>query len=263
MTRQQIFQVDSFTNVRYSGNPAGVCILEQSVSEQWMQSIAAEMNVAETSFLVPKGDRFHLRWFTPELEVDLCGHATLAAAHILWETEVLSPSSTAIFDTRSGELMASKRGDWIEMDFPAKPAMVSEVSAEILEVFGPEVVGYGRSEFDHIVEFPSHDSVADYIPDITRLAALGGRGVIITSRSNVAEFDFVSRFFGPNAGIPEDPVTGSAHCTLGPYWSEKLRKTELCGRQISARGGTVRLIVRGERVTLIGQAVTTLEGWLV
>jgi len=262
-----LYQVDAFTDRPFAGNPAAVCFLAESRDARWMQDVAREMNLSETAFLDPAGDGFHLRWFTPAVEVDLCGHATLASAHVLWESGRLAPSATARFHTRSGLLTADAQGDWIELDFPAKPvAEVSPPEGLIAAVGGEpgEPLFVGKSRFDYLVELPSAAAVRAAVPDHTRLRTLPVRGVIITARGDAGgPYDLVSRFFAPGSGVDEDPVTGSAHCTLGPYWAPKLGKQELVAYQASARGGVVRVRLAGDRVKLQGQAVTVLRGRLV
>ena len=221
------------------------------------------MNLSETAFLDPRSDGFNLRWFTPVLEVDLCGHATLASAHVLWEEGHLKAGRQARFFTRSGWLAAERRGDWIELDFPATPETPVEAPADLVESLGAPVKHVGRSKFDYMVELESEEAVRGLKPDFTRLGRVTTRGIIVTSRSSSSEFDFVSRFFAPGAGLDEDPVTGSAHACLGPYWCARLGKNEMLAYQASARGGVVRVRVGGERVYLAGQAVTVLRGELL
>lgn len=263
----RIVQVDAFTNRPFSGNPAAVCILTREAEEKWMRDVAREMNLSETAFLVPRGDAYALRWFTPAVEVDLCGHATLASAHVLWQDGHLPASKEARFDTRSGRLTADRnsgpQGDWIEMDFPAKIAAAAEPPPELLPALGVTSARFvGRNIFDYLVEVDSEAAVRSLAPDHTRLRKLAVRGVIVTARSSSANFDFVSRFFAPGAGVDEDPVTGSAHTALGPYWAGILGKRDLTGYQASARGGVVRVGARGERVLLAGQAVTVMTAEL-
>jgi PhzF family phenazine biosynthesis protein len=259
----RVFQIDSFTERPFAGNPAAVCLLEKEAEDSWMQLIAREMNLSETAFLVPRGGEFGLRWFTPIVEVDLCGHATLASAHFLWEQGHLAADCPARFHTRSGLLTAEKKGTWIEMDFPATPA-TPDSSAEILEpALGVKAVYVGRTQFDYVVEVASEEAVRALKPDFTALLRLKGRGVIVTSRASGAGYDYVSRFFGPAVGIDEDPVTGSAHACLGPFWKERLGRDGLIGFQASARGGFVRTRCVGERVLISGQAVTVFRGELV
>jgi PhzF family phenazine biosynthesis protein len=260
---QEIYQVDSFTDRPFAGNPAGVCLLPEPAEAAWMQSIANEMNLSETAFLVRQADGFDLRWFTPAAEVRLCGHATLASAHILWQTGVLQPGEQARFHTLSGLLTADQRGDWIEMDFPARPARPVQLPAGLTEALGVTAQFIGRDADDYLVEVESEAIVRSLKPDFTALGKLDVRGTIVTARSADPGFDFVSRFFAPAVGINEDPVTGSAHCCLTPYWAEKLAKTEMTAFQASARGGTVRVRLAGERVRLSGRAVTMMHCELV
>jgi PhzF family phenazine biosynthesis protein len=266
---QRITQVDAFTDRRFSGNPAAVCVLPEARDAHWMQDVAAEMNLSETAFVVPIGgqDRFHLRWFTPNSEVDLCGHATLATAHVLWEEGHVPAGAACRFETLSGLLTSNRGTRGIELDFP-RESVASEVTepAEIalLEAAIPARIRFaGRNRFDLLVELDDEPTLASLRPNIRRLAELSCRGVIVTSRSDDPAFDFASRFFAPRVGVDEDPVCGSAHCCLGPYWGEKLGKTELTGHPRSRRGGSVGVRVDGPRVVLIGQAVTVLRGELV
>jgi PhzF family phenazine biosynthesis protein len=258
-----ITQVDAFTNTPFGGNPAAVCILPEPASEEWMQHVALEMNLAETAFLHPQDDGFHLRWFTPAVELDLCGHATLASAHVLWEKDHLKPEEQARFYTRSGRLTADRRGEWIEMDFPATPAEPTDAPAELSQALGVELAYVGRNQFDYIVEVDSDATLRALKPDMNILERVPVRGVIVTSRSASPEYDFVSRFFAPRVGINEDPATGSSHCTLAPFWSRRLGKSEMIGFQASPRGGVLRVCVTGERILISGQAVTVLRGTLL
>jgi PhzF family phenazine biosynthesis protein len=203
-----------------------------------------------------------LRWFTPVVEVDLCGHATLASAHVLWETGAASPDETLRFHTRSGLLTAWRAGDWIELDFPAEPAQPLDAPAELIQALGVQPLFTGKNRFDYLVEIESEAALRQLQPDLARLKAVTPRGVIVTAKVNGSPYDFVSRFFAPAAGIDEDPVTGSAHCCLGPFWQERLGKSEFLAYQASPRGGSVRVQVRGERVGLGGQAVTVWKGEL-
>ena len=260
---QTIFTVDSFTSRAFAGNPAAVCILTTPPSEAWMRDVAREMNLSETAFLVPKEDGFNLRWLTPTVEVELCGHATLASAHILWETGVLRPDEQARFHTLSGLLTAERKGDWIELDFPAKPEEPAKPWDELVTGLGITPRYVGKSHFDYLVEADSEQTVRNLDPDFTLLKRTKARGVIVTARAEGGEFDFVSRFFAPGAGVDEDPVTGSAHCVLGPFWAKHLGKTEFVAYQASARGGVVRVRLEGNRVKLGGQAVTVMRGELV
>jgi PhzF family phenazine biosynthesis protein len=260
---QTVVQVDAFTGRPFSGNPAAVCVLEREREAEWMQNVAREMNLSETAFLVPGADGYELRWFTPAVEVALCGHATLASAHVLFETGMLAATETARFHTRSGLLTARRDGDWIEMDFPAEVASETAAPAGLVEALGAECDWIGRNRMDYLAEVRSPDVVRALRPDFRRLRELGVRGVIVTARADDGIHDFVSRFFAPGAGVDEDPVTGSAHCCLAPYWAERLGKSDMTGYQASARGGTVQVKYRPPRVLLRGQAVTVLRGELV
>jgi PhzF family phenazine biosynthesis protein len=262
---EPIFHVDAFTDRPFAGNPAAVCFLAQERPDGWLQNIAREMNLAETAFLRGSQEHWSLRWFTPSTEVDLCGHATLASAHVLWETNRCAPGTTLLFETRSGRLTASRRGTLIELDFPAEPASASPAPPELLEALGiraPRFAGHNR--LDYLIEVDDEAAVRALDPDFRRLkaAGAGSRGVIVTAKSERNEYDFVSRFFAPAAGIDEDPVTGSAHCCLGPFWAARLEKTDLSGYQASARGGSVAVRVAGSRVFLGGHAVTVAGGKL-
>lgn len=256
-----LFQVDAFTDAPFSGNPAAVCLLDEAREAGWMQAVAAEMNLSETAFVRPLPEGFELRWFTPTTEVNLCGHATLAAAHVLWETARMAPDADAIFHTRSGWLTARRRAYGIELDFPADPTSPLESTEGLEAIAGGPIIAAHRGREDWLVELGSEAAVRACHPDLTRLAALPARGLIVTAQGS-GEVDFVSRFFAPAAGIDEDPVTGSAHCTLADYWGERLGKTEMAARQVSARGGNIGVRLNGERVTLTGKAVIVLRGEL-
>jgi PhzF family phenazine biosynthesis protein len=255
-------QVDAFTSEPFAGNPAAVVVLTSPKDDEvWMQHVAAEMNLAETAFLHRRPDgSFDLRWFTPTVEVDLCGHATLASAHALWEQGQLQPGQTAQFHTRSGLLTATRDGEWIELDFPATPDTACDAPAGLIDALGVTPRYVGQSRFDYLVELEHEDAVGRIAPNMAGLKLLGVRGVIVTAPSSTSGTDFVSRFFAPGSGIDEDPVTGSTHCCLTPFWSRKLGKTELVARQLSARGGVLRVKLDGDRVKLGGQAVTVLKG---
>jgi PhzF family phenazine biosynthesis protein len=257
-----LIQVDAFTDTPFAGNPAAVCLLDGPRDDAWLQAVGAEMNLPETAFVRPLADGLELRWFTPTVEVDLCGHATLAAGHVLWETGRLAPDAVARFHTKSGVLTAARRGGWIELDFPADPAAPAEAPAALLEALGVSAKWTGRNRFDWLVEVESAAVVRALAPDLARLATVPTRGVIVTAPADDARADFVSRFFAPRAGIPEDPVTGSAHCCLGPYWAPRLGRAELTGYQASPRGGLVRVRPAADRVILGGHAVTVLRGEL-
>jgi len=259
---QSIVVVDAFAEQPFTGNPAAVCVMAQPRDVQWMQLVAREMNLSETAFLSPEGDAFRLRWYTPTVEVDLCGHATMASAHVLWESGLLPTTVEARFQTRSGLLTARRSGDGIVMDFPTAEAQACEAPPGLTEALGAPIGYTAKNAFDYLVELGSETIVRKLRPDFLRLAALPTRGVMVTSRSDDPAFDFVSRFFAPAFGIPEDPVTGSAHCCLGPHWSSRMGKSDLVGHQVSERGGIVRVQVRGERVLLGGNAITMMRGAL-
>jgi len=259
-----IFQVDAFTNRPFAGNPAAVCVLPEPADARWMQQVATEMNLSETAFLHKQKDGFSLRWFTPAIEVELCGHATLASAHILWEAGHLPANEQARFHTLSGLLTAERGADgWIELDFPAKREEQADAPSSLLQALGVSARYVGKNVFDYLVEVDSEEEVRAMQPDMTLLAKVPVRGVMVTSRASSPEYDFVSRFFAPQVGVNEDPVTGSAHCCLAPYWSQRLGKNEMLAYQASARGGVVRVRVDGERVQLGGQAVTVMRGELL
>jgi PhzF family phenazine biosynthesis protein len=257
-----MFIVDAFTEAPFGGNPAAVCLLAQMPADAWMQQLAAEMNLSETAFLLPQPDGYRLRWFTPAIEVELCGHATLASAHVLWEAGRLKPNEPARFHTHSGLLTVERGPHGMTMDFPARPAVASREWQDLPEVLGVRATFLGKNGMDCLVQVEDEKAVRAARPDFARLGTYPVRGVILTARSDNPAYDFVSRFFAPAAGVAEDPVTGSAHCCLGPYWSERLNKRDLVGYQASARGGVVRVGVRGDRVLLGGRAVTVVRGEL-
>jgi PhzF family phenazine biosynthesis protein len=259
----EIFQVDAFTDKPFKGNPAAVCILSEPRDETWMQNVALEMNLSETAFLHRKKEGFNLRWFTPAVEVELCGHATLAAAHILWEIGLIPPQEQARFHTLSGLLTAKRRGEEIELNFPATPDEPASATDKLSEALGVLPKYIGKTRYDYLVEVESEEEVRKLKPDFGKLRVLSVRGIIVTSVAESERYDFVSRFFAPGAGVDEDPVTGSAHCCLGPFWCKRLAKDELMAYQASARGGLMRVRVVGERVYLGGRAVTVLRGELV
>ena len=258
-----LLQVDAFTDRPFSGNPAAVCLLREPRADDWMQAVAAEMNLSETAFLVPEDDGYRLRWFTPKVEVDLCGHATLASAHVLWTEERVPLDKPLYFHTKSGLLKAVRRGELIELDFPLDPPSDASPPADLLPALGATAEYVGKGKFDYLVEVESEETVRSMKPDFARLAQIEVRGVIVTARSSSPDYAFVSRFFAPWAGINEDPVTGSAHCCLAPYWQARLGRSEMTAYQASARGGVVRVRVQGDRVMLGGQAVTILKGSLL
>ncbi len=260
----RIVTVDAFTNVPFAGNPAAVCVLPEWRPDEWLRHVAREMNLSDTAFLVRRDGEFDLRWLTPTAEVDLCGHATIASAHVLWEDGHLPVDAQARFHTRSGLLTADRRGEWIEVNFPVKEAVAAEPPSSLLPALGVTApVAVTKNVFDYLVEVECETELRALTPDHASLRRIPARGVIVTARSASPAFDFVSRFFAPGLGIEEDPVTGSAHTALGPYWGRKLGKTEMTAYQASARGGVVRLRLDGDRIALGGQAVTVIQGILL
>ena len=260
---QEVIQVDSFTDRPFAGNPAVVCLLDGPAEERWMQQVAAEMNLSETAFLYPIDSGYDLRWFTPSVEVDLCGHATLASAFVLYEDGHLSPDTIARFSTRSGELTACKADDGIELDFPALKSDPAPTDARVIDALGVKPLHYRVGKMAHLVEVASESEVRACRPDFNLLGQIEGGGVIVTARSDDSKYDFVSRFFAPTFGIDEDPVTGAAHCVLGPYWQARLKKSEFSAYQASARGGEVSIRMEGDRVKLTGKAVIVMRAELV
>lgn len=259
---KKLFQIDAFTKEPFKGNPAAVCILEQPATEIWMQNFASEMNLSETAFLVAKTDAFDLRWFTPTTEVDLCGHATLASAHALWQAGILPTDQTARFNTKSGLLTARLMGEWIELDFPANTVEAIQPPNGLAEALGVDAKFIGGDGTDYLVEVSSEKIIRGLKPDLSALKTFPVRCIIVTSLAASTEYDFVSRVFAPGAGIDEDPVTGSAHCSLGPFWATRLNKREMLGYQASVRGGFVQVALEKNRVLLGGQAVTVFKGEL-
>ncbi len=258
-----IVQVDAFTDTPFSGNPAAVCILPAQVDEGWMQRVAEEMNLSETAFVVRQEDGYSLRWFTPVSEVDLCGHATLASAHVLWERGHLGSDQTVIFHTKSGILTCGQDDEWIEMNFPITRESPVIPPDALVESIGLTPRYVGKNEFDYLVEADSEETVRALAPDFQLLKMVPMRGCIVTAQSDDPRYDFVSRFFAPGLGVNEDPVTGSAHCCLGPFWARRFQKEELMAYQASARGGVVRIRILGDRILLGGKAVTVLQGDLL
>jgi PhzF family phenazine biosynthesis protein len=257
----RIVQVDSFTSKPFAGNPAAVCILPEPRDEAWMRDVAREMNLSETAFLHPQDSGYSLRWFTPAIEVALCGHATLASAHVLWQDGHLPQGETARFHTKSGLLTAVQRDGSIEMDFPATANEPCEAPAGLVEALGVKPLYVGKNKFDYLVEVESESVLRALTPDHSTLRKLPVRGIIVTARG--ADYDFVSRFFAPGSGIDEDPVTGSAHCALAPYWAAKLGRNSMRAFQASPRGGEVGVRLEGDRVILSGHAVTVMHGDLL
>jgi PhzF family phenazine biosynthesis protein len=263
MPAQPFVQVDAFTRESFGGNPAAVFLLPAERDAGWMQRVAGEMNQADTAFLVRRGDGFDLRWFTPMVEVDLCGHATLASAHMLWESGALASDEPARFQTRSGLLTARRDEGRIWLDLPAAEVRPEPPPAALAGTLGAEPVSTWRTPFDLLVELRDEATVRALTPDLSGLSAIPVRGVIVTAPAERADHDFVTRFFAPRIGIPEDPVTGSAHCALGPFWGARFGQTTLTARQVSPRGGTLWIRLAGDRVQLGGYAVTVLRGELL
>ncbi|QQE65991.1 isomerase [Leptolyngbya sp. BL0902] len=257
-----LFQVDAFTDRPFGGNPAAVCILPEERPAAWMQRVAQEMNLSETAFVYPEAEGYRLRWFTPTTEVDLCGHATLATSHVLWSEGYLAPPQTALFHTRSGLLTARRFRDWIELDFPTASLEAISAPPDLAAALGAEPQRVMATEMGYLVEVATAEVVRQLQPDVAALQALPVPGVIVTSLGE-PPYDFVSRFFAPNLGIPEDPVTGSAHCSLSPYWRDRLGQTRFLAYQASDRGGVVKVQDDSDRVRLSGQAVTVLRGELL
>jgi PhzF family phenazine biosynthesis protein len=259
----QIFIVDAFASKAFTGNPAAVCLLAEAMEVSWMQSVAAEMNLSETAFLVKREQDYLLRWFTPTDEVDLCGHATLASAHIIWELGHAKPEEELHFQTKSGRLSAKKAGEQLQLNFPLELEVKCDAPMFLLESLGVTPLYIGKNRMDYIIEVASEEIVRGLKPDFNLLQQVKSRGVIVTSKSDSEKYDFVSRCFYPATGVNEDPVTGSAHCCLGPYWQAKLKKSEMTASQVSQRGGDLELKIEGHRILISGQAITTLRGTLV
>jgi len=257
-----IFHVDAFASSVFGGNPAAVCFLDHPYDAEWMQNMARELNLPATAFVRENGAP-ELRWFAPRAELELCGHGTLAAAHVLWDTGRLRRDQTAQFETRNGRLSAAQRDGWIEMDFPASPDEAAPAPPGLAEALGATPNYVGRSKFDYVVELEDEETVRVLNPDFHCLRSIRTRGVIVTSRATSGDADFVSRFFAPSVGIDEDQVTGSAHCCLTPFWSRRLGTARLVARQLSVRGGVLKVTLEGDRVRLAGQAVTVMRGELL
>ena len=254
-----LYQVDAFSAVPFSGNPAAVCPLDAWLPDEVLQAIAAENNLSETAFIVPQSEpgQYDLRWFTPAVEVDLCGHATLATAHVLFqELDLGTPSVT--FHSRSGPLVVTRQDGTYTMDFPAVPVQKAE-DIPIGRLLGVKGHTVGKA-MDYLIRVESEAVLHAITPAMDAISKLNARGLIVTAPASTSGLDFVSRFFAPQSGVPEDPVTGSAHCTLAPYWAQELGKTEMAARQIGPRGGELRIRLEGERVYLTGEAVTVMSG---
>ncbi|HEY7517813.1 MAG TPA: PhzF family phenazine biosynthesis protein [Methylomirabilota bacterium] len=258
-----LLHVDAFADGPFRGNPAAVCLLDGARPPAWMQSVAAELNLPATVFVEAARAPFGLRWFSPVAELALCGHGTLAAAHALWDTARLPPGAAARFAARSGELAAVSRDGWIALQMPAEIAAAAAPAVGLLDAIGVKARWVGRNRLDYVIEVDDEAMVRAVVPDLVALAAIETRGVIVTARAATDGVDFVSRFFAPRAGIPEDAVTGSAHCCLAPLWASRLGRSRLTARQLSARGGVVRAEVDADRVILSGQAVTIARGELL
>jgi len=258
MSKKNIYQVDAFTDVAFKGNPAGVMILDSPMEEQLMQKIANEMNLAETAFVYPLKDGYNLRWFTPEKEVKLCGHATLATAHIMWQEEIIQ-SDKINFNTLSGVLSAERVGNSIRLDFPAIGGKETTSKELVKARLGVEPVGFAESDKGYmVIELKDSNEVKNFLPDSEKILKLGDFVVIITARDK--QYDFVSRVFAPAFGVDEDPVTGSAHCMLATYWNEVLGKSSFRAYQASKRGGEIDVLLDKDRVYLTGKAITVIKG---
>lgn len=256
-----LYHVDAFTDRPFGGNPAAVCVMPRPRDDSWMRDLARELNQSETAFLHHETEKYYrLRWLTPVAEVELCGHATLASAHILWEAAYVRPGETVVFETLSGALTAKRHDHSIELDFPAEPAAEVMAPLDLRKALKVKPVFIGRNRMDYLIEVESEDVLRALEPDFTAIRNIDTRGLIVTAPSSAGEYDFVSRFFAPAIGIDEDPVTGSAHCCLGPYWQARLGKNDLVGYQASARGGVVRVRVEGSRAFLSGKCVTMFRG---
>jgi PhzF family phenazine biosynthesis protein len=257
-----IYLVDAFASAPFRGNPAAVVLLEEAADPVWMQNIAMEMNQAETAFVTKQAKGYGLRWFTPTVEVDLCGHATLASAHMLWKLHLVSKEQAIDFETRSGWLNCKRQDSYIQMDFPAKPVMACDAPEGLLEALHLPQGKVFSNRVDYLVVVEDESTIRTLKPNLNALAEIKSRGIIVSAKAAVGDYDFISRFFAPASGIPEDPVTGSAHCTLGPYWGKVMDKDRLVGYQASPRGGVVKVELAGERVLLRGQAITVMRGEL-
>lgn len=259
----KIYQVDAFTPEPYKGNPAAVCILNEPKEDKWMYNVAEEMSLPETAFIHKKEGKFNLRWFTPTHEVDLCGHATLASAKVLWATGMVEKTNDIDFYTKSGVLTVRRKKDWIELDFPIEAGKEVEPPTKLIEALEVNPKYVEKNRMDYLIEVDNEDIIKKINPDFRKLKEVDTRGVIVTSKANSERYDFVSRFFAPAIGIDEDPVTGSAHCCLAPYWKKRLNKNEFTAYQASNRGGSLKIRLGKERVYLSGKAVMVLKGELL
>jgi len=265
-----VFHVDAFTDQRFGGNPAAVCLLPAAADAAWMQAVAREMNQPATAFAWPcgasvpraAGPTFTLRWFTPTVELQFCGHGTLATASVLWDTGALAPTASARFETPSGTFGATRDGEWIELDLPSEPAEPAAPPPGLLDALGVSATWVGRNRLDYLVEVDAEATVRRMAPDLARLREVPTRGVMVTAAAATPPYDFVSRFFAPSVGLAEDHVTGSAHCCLGPFWAARLARDRLRAWQASPRGGELRVTVDGSRVRLGGRVVTVARGSL-
>lgn len=254
----RFFQVDAFTNQPFKGNPAGVCLLNSMPDDKTLAAIAGENNLAETAFLLPEQDGYRLRWFSPLVEISLCGHATLASAHVLWEIGLVPRTDTIHFYTLSGLLTATYQDGWITLNFPAREHAPAVLPEAWQSMFDQEIINVAYSVDRYIVELSSAEAVASFIPD--RQLLLAHKCIITAKGAANTPYDFVSRFFAGPIGVDEDPVTGSAHCSLAPYWAERLHKTAFFAYQASPRGGELQVIWQDDRVLLKGQAITVIDG---
>lgn len=257
----KVYQIDTFTDVPFKGNAAAVCILEKDYNDSILKNIAMEMNLSETAFLRQVSDNeFNLRWFTPEVEVSLCGHGTLASAHLLWENKMVEENNVINFNTLSGILTAKKKKEWIELDMPKGNLRKSDGDKFLLDSLEIVPKSIYEDEIVYLLEFNNEEEIIKLNPDFNLLQKARKEEIIVTSISNNENYDFVSRFFGPSIGVDEDSVTGSAHCYLAPYWGERLNKYEVLGFQASRRSGNVKCKLDGNRVLIQGKAITVLGG---
>lgn len=261
--RIPLYQVDAFTHDLFKGNPAAVCLLDKSMKDSWLQAVAREMNLSETAFLLQQRGGYTLRWFTPKMEVDLCGHATLASSFVLFEKGLVKNGNEIKFFTRSGELKASQKNGWITLDFPRFGESAYEVPLELIHSLGIRPICAIRSGENVIIEVASTMEVYEMKPNYLEMIKTPLHGIAVTARSDGKKYDFVSRYFAPWVGINEDPVTGSVHACLGPYWGKRLGKDKMIAYQASERGGVIKVELSGERVLLSGQAVMVFEGFLL